>query len=533
MKDSQGPGFISEPQIQYLQQLLAEIRRGHLLVPRFQRPFVWTLEQRLELMNSIRDSIPIGTIMVWRTHRKDIATHARLGPHQLSPVPGAEGAVRQYLLDGVQRLSTLYGALYSLDRAVAAEDEESDGFAIYYDLKTGDFVTPEQETIKDHHIPLSLLLDSVGLLKFQRKLQGDDAEALVERADEIARAFREYKIPIIPISTDDLELATRTLQRVNSQGTVMSEVHMVNALTWTSSFDLLGQIVELKEEKLTRLGWRDLDDDVILKSCKATLELDLYNASVDELSSSLRKRPEVLAQSVESLARAAEFLARQCQILGPSVLPYSLQVVLLANAFRQNPSPSLKLQRLLRDWFWMTTYGELFAGITDSRLNHVIQKMRDSLQNQALIWPGATPFRRRPLPPRFDMRSARGRAIALRLAEEGPVDSQGQAFQAPTILAREGAKALIHLIPRKNLPSSELYASPANRLLARPEDATVARQLLSEGKPDKDFLQSHLISTPAHKALAQGAVERFLQLRMKTLDDLEERFIKSIKEQLA
>jgi uncharacterized protein with ParB-like and HNH nuclease domain len=157
MKESRGPTFLSEPQIQYLVQLLEEIHRGYLQAPRFHRPFVWDVGQRLELMRSIRDGIPIGTITVWRTHRADIGIHDRLGPQRVRGAQGDEGLVHQYILDGVQRLSTLYGALYPLGSSPVHEDAGAEFFSIYYNLESGDFVTAGQESIEPYHLPLSVL----------------------------------------------------------------------------------------------------------------------------------------------------------------------------------------------------------------------------------------------------------------------------------------------------------------------------------------------------------------------------------------
>ena len=535
MKETLGPSFISEPQIQYLSRLLEEIRQGLLQVPRFQRPFIWTLSQRIELLRSIRDSIPIGSIMVWRTHRTDITTHRFLGPHRLPESPSGEGHVRQYILDGVQRLSTLYGTLYPPEAVPHLDEDESEDSIIYFDLKTRDFVTPAQDSISSHHIPLTLLLDSVGLLKFQRNLKGGDADLFVERADEIARAFREYKVPVLPIATNDPEMATRTFQRINSQGTVMSEVHMVNALTWTTNFDLLARLEALKEEHLISIGWGDLDDDLIIKTCKAALELDLYDSSVEEVSKQLRNQPNVLDQSVRNLSTAATFLSNKCLVAGPGLLPYGLQIVLIADAFRQHPSPDEPHKQLLQYWFWMTTFGELFAGISSTRLSIAIDKLRETLQQRLLKWPGANPFRRRPLASRFDMRSARSRAVALIAAHRRPLDSSGNPIPAAALLAREGTKAFIHLVPRNELPpeTNRLYASPANRLLVRPEDASAIQALIYQGSPSEDFLRSHLLNSSAVQDLRNGKTGEFLWHRAQQMEHVEEEAVKILKQRLS
>ena len=38
---SESPSYVSQPQVIDLPKLLADVRAGHIQVPRFQRPFVW------------------------------------------------------------------------------------------------------------------------------------------------------------------------------------------------------------------------------------------------------------------------------------------------------------------------------------------------------------------------------------------------------------------------------------------------------------------------------------------------------------
>src|SRR5687767_11790128 len=98
------PGFDSDPFVTHLVNLLDEIGRGSLQVPRFQRPLSWDVDRQLELLRSVRSGVPCGAIMVWRSSREDLSVYQHLGPYQLPPPP--RGAPRQYILDGVQRLTT-------------------------------------------------------------------------------------------------------------------------------------------------------------------------------------------------------------------------------------------------------------------------------------------------------------------------------------------------------------------------------------------------------------------------------------------
>ena len=138
------PSYHADPHVTYLSQLLEEIREGVIQVPRFQRPFVWDWEDRLELLRSIRDGIPMGAVMVWRSSGASLDCYKTIGPHKIVQ----SGNSHQYLLDGVQRLTTLLGALSPKGEIDTDADEfvEADGqpptenYAVHYNFETSDFV---------------------------------------------------------------------------------------------------------------------------------------------------------------------------------------------------------------------------------------------------------------------------------------------------------------------------------------------------------------------------------------------------------
>ncbi len=249
----------------------------------------------------------MSAIMIWRTQLSSgITTYHIKG---LPKAPETPSVLHQYLLDGVQRLTTLYDALFPKSFADAEDEAAVDAEAeeAVFDLESNDFRYVPHDEISESVVPLSILLDSVKLLKFQRGLS---SEAAIERCDELASAFRDYKVAVIPIVTDDLEMVTRTFQRVNSQGSVMGEMHMVHALTWSKAFSLLDGLDEYKQKHLAPVGWLDVDDDRVLAVCKVRLDLDIYKTEPDQLSRALRERPALLEEAVKALAAAAQFLPR-------------------------------------------------------------------------------------------------------------------------------------------------------------------------------------------------------------------------------
>lgn len=71
------PSFFGEPRMPKREasfsRLLAEIRAGEVLIPRFERPFVSTSNQRLQLLERcFYRGYPIGAILVWRTQKHQL-----------------------------------------------------------------------------------------------------------------------------------------------------------------------------------------------------------------------------------------------------------------------------------------------------------------------------------------------------------------------------------------------------------------------------------------------------------------------------
>lgn len=523
------PSYHADPHVTYLSQLLDDLRAGVIQVPKFQRPLVWHWDDRLELLRSIRDGIPMGAVMVWRSTGPRLECYQNLGPHVIN----RSDVSPQYLLDGVQRLSTLLGALspvgdIDVDAAEFMESDDeppTENFAVHYDFETGDFLR-EQDISSARTkptLPMNLMLDSVGMLRFQRRLHGPDeeVEAMVRASENLSAAFREYKLPVIPIVTDDVEMATRTFQRLNSQGKRMSEAHMIHALSWGTDFNLNTRIHEVKVAELTELGWADLDDDVLLKACKIALGFGVYSKNADDIGTAFKKRPDVVADVGIACGKAVKFLVERCGISRLDLLPYAFHLILLTDAFHARNAISESQANNLRSWFWATTYGEYFAGMSGDRIEKARKDLANGLDHNRWELTHFDPFEVKPLNRKFDFRSVRAKAFALRLSEAA--GGSGSSPDASELLREYGRECLLQVLPRTN-PETAIYSSYANRFLIDPKRGSEFRDKILSGNLSSVEMSDLLLDEEMMGPLLRGDHKEFLRLRIEKIANAEKKF---------
>lgn len=523
------PSYHADPHVTYLSQLLEDIKVGMIQVPKFQRPLVWQWEDRLELLRSIRDGIPMGAVMVWRSTGPRLECYQHLGQHVIdrSDLPP------QYLLDGVQRLTTLLGALSSVSEIDEDADEfiefdnqpPTENFLVHFDFETNDFI--REQDIKPSRqnltLPMNLLLNSVGMLKFQRKLTGpdDEIDEIIHTCDKLSAAFREYKLPVIPIVTGDVEMATRTFQRLNSRGQRMSEAHMIHALSWGSDFDLNAAIHDVKVAELTDFGWEDLDGDVLLKACKIALGFGVYSKSADDIGAAFKNRKVVVSEVGKACGKAVGFLVEKCGISRLDLLPYAFQLILLTEAFRIRPDlTTYQIERLI-SWFWTTTYGEYFAGMSGDRVEKARKDLLYGLDHDHWELTPFDPFEVRALNRKFDFRSVRAKAFAVRLL--GIMNSVRSTEEEIALLGHYGRECVVQLLPRSN-PKKSIYSSYASRFLINPKLATTFRDRLLCGQLTAEEMDGMLIDQAMLSALGNDDHEKFLELRGEKIASVEKTF---------
>ncbi|UVY85738.1 DUF262 domain-containing protein [Brachybacterium sp. NBEC-018] len=368
-----------EPRSQYLNFVLRQIDQTKLRIPQFQRHFVWVSGDVLALLDSIKLGYPIGSILTWKLEPGDeYFSGFRTGTF---PEVKPELSTFEVILDGAQRLSTLYGTLKN-----PAEEPLYD---VLYNLRDEVFQYPRKGKLSDSEssgawlLPMSALLDSRRFLECQSRInQLEDSAELIDRALDLYSTFQEYQIPIISLSDASLNEVVEVFRRVNSSGTPLSAVDFTRALTWRSNFDLeptFGGLIE----KFSDSALEGLSEEFLVRCLAVTAGLGVDAREIVELKDysgrSAGLKAEVDDMSV-ALSRMEEFLegigARMI-----SEVPYEIQRILIYSVFLLEPEVSAEH---LRRWLWTSTFAEEYQSKPDSFTTRMIRFIRERQLSQAL-----------------------------------------------------------------------------------------------------------------------------------------------------
>jgi hypothetical protein len=470
------PFYERQPYIQPLYQLLKEVMTGEIEVPRFQREGTeetWSTAQRAELLDSVYQGFPIGTVLLWST-TKMIQTKREVGGFVIPKRSLKEARPRRLLLDGHQRLSTLVMILgpgllseineerknsglepiINLNSHIAHEEDWH--YVILTDEKDKDSVIDESNfsstlVLADDiiNVPLNIILDRPSINKWIREREGL-GDIHTRTIDGLRDRLREYPIPIAVLGTEDLDQATTSFKRINSAGTTMSWVAMVSALSYSDKFDLQEKLAALHSELLEPSGWNEAEDSDILRVCAGFVDKGHpAKIKVEELANALKDIPGLVDRAVHATANAIRLL-RECEVYGPASLPYSWQLITMAiqleSEFADRELSQDQVKQVVK-WFWLTTYGQVFQGVNSAVYDRSSKALINMLRGNSWQAMERDASRHVTEVERFDFRTARSKACALTMARlQDDHDGVKDTYRARLAL-REGASSMKVLKP--------------------------------------------------------------------------------------
>jgi hypothetical protein len=410
-----------------LKDILREVDSGKLQLPDFQRDYVWNDEDIRSLIASIAKGFPVGALLTLET-----GGEVNFKPRLLEGVPAKEVKPAELLLDGQQRMTSLFQAMYS--RApVQTKTPQNKRIERYYfiDIKKAvtlgadffeaivavpqdgivrsDFgrkvdidLSTEDKHFEQDMFPLNRIFDSHHWIydwQDHAKSHGRDVYDL-ERAffHHVVDVVDHYKMPIIRLDkTNTREAICLVFEKVNVGGQKLDAFELVTAVYAAQRFDLRQDwngsdkppspgrkrrmIGNPPRDVLTRLASTDfLQACTLLHTRRCRLDAEAGGKSGKDLPQVTCRRGALLALPLDAyrahadavqsgFVETARFLNAQ-KIIWVKDIPYPPLLVALASVFAimGKEAKTARAEGQLEQWFWSVALGELYGSATESRL---------------------------------------------------------------------------------------------------------------------------------------------------------------------
>lgn len=518
-----------QPSVDRIDDLAKRILNGDIYLPKFQREFIWERQQVLDLLDSVARNYPIGSILLWQS-KQELRSESKIADLEIL-LPKPDYPVN-YLLDGQQRLSSICGALYWKGGDVSSP------WNVAYDLKMKMFLhleTSDEPAL--HLIRLNKLANASAFFLQVASLDAAKETTLAANARELFDRFKDYKVATVTLGDMPLADVAPIFERINSTGTRLTIVDLMRAATWSPDFDLVDSIDSIRQS-LEAKSFEGIERKAILRNVSAAIGGGFTAESIDDLRKS---KPEDLKVAVSltegSYKLAVDFLSTHIKAPSSSVVPYSNQIVVLAEVLRRLPMPDAKQWKEIEKWFWRTGISGYFSGWNSGM-------MATDLAAVAVFADGKTPgieieiqkpnsqlWAMRP----FRLNNAHSKILALILAYQMPRDFlTGQAIDVDKALAWQNSKEFHHFFPQAFLKSAGVTASKAssqanmvflssasNKAISDRAPSEYVQELIkAHGAQARQWLATNLVDDAAIACALKDDFDGFLQARARTIDQV-------------
>lgn len=380
-----------------IEQLLSLMDQCKIVLPEFQRNFVWLPRDIDLLLTSLIQDFPAGSLLFQRI--------GGAGELAWRPAAGVEknGGSPDYLvLDGQQRLTSLSLALngrgdhlFFMDLNLVEQDDLENG--VYF-LRRGEArrkgVLDRETQFARHTYPLwAVVGEHEDEWWFQEyadyHARDGNRDELRDRAKRLQHEFvkplKNYSFPIVELPAEtSLEAVCQVFETLNKTGMKLTVFDLLTAKFWPSNVNLRALLDEARAE-YPLLG----EDEFGVEATFLLQAVSLLRTGLCKRGDLLKLSPEGFEEDWRVVCRAASaalsVLKGECGVLTRSWLPYvSLFPSLFAIADRvlrhEGPHVGAAWEKV-KQWFWCSCFGQRYEGppntLNATDLRQVVQWIDD------------------------------------------------------------------------------------------------------------------------------------------------------------
>ena len=356
-----------------ISKLLDQVESNAIVLPEFQREFVWKDSQAKELMDSLVREYPIGGLLVWSTESPpEIKNDA---------IDEEKQALFQVLLDGQQRLTVLYMLLKDdYPPYYTPEEIKNDPRNLYFNVRNGEFhfenkmVREGSEWVKVVDV-FSGDVTPISIAK-ENKQDADDFEELAELYEEQLGKLRKIETLDIPLEalpkSANVHQAIELFDKINSQGTHLSDAELALA-HMSAQWPHIRRHMKAKQNQLADRGF-NFNLNFYVKTMIGTItETMTYENVYDIRRDRLEREWEMLAEEDGIFDYVVNVLENDAHIPSSEYINTRDVLIPFIVFLRQRDKQISHEEKVgfLR-WIYAAMMWSRYSGSADSRVEHDI-----------------------------------------------------------------------------------------------------------------------------------------------------------------
>lgn len=364
-----------EPQSVTFSILINDIDKGVIKIPQFQRDFVWSLEQSAKLIDSIIKGYPIGTFILWESDEV-LRSVRNIGGANLPATP--LGSMVQYVLDGQQRMTSLYASLKGLK--ISRDNKVEDFSEIYIDL-----VADEDNSIILTNVEGRNSLEVISLkdlINGGLSVLAAYPQNLHQKLEDYKERLTTYRFSTILMRGASIDVATEVFTRLNVGGKSLTVFEIMVAKTYDATLDFdLSEKYDEVIEKLEQVGYETISDSTILQTISILLVGECARKNILKLDKS--SFISMWPKAIDAIEKAVEYFRNYYRIPVSKILPYNALIVPFSYFFYHHPiKPVNDMKLYLDDFFWRTSLTERYSSGVETKLAQDIKRIDLILNNK-------------------------------------------------------------------------------------------------------------------------------------------------------
>ena len=357
-------------------ELILEIQKGIIKIPKFQREFVWSIDKTVKLLDSILKGYPIGTFILWQTSER-INDIKNVGNINIPDAP--EGVKVEYVLDGQQRIISLFAAYRGANIQKTGEKKVTDYSNIFVNLDQSIDVNDEQiitaEPVGEKYLSLHDVLNFS--YSKSRELSDRFNEEELDTIESYLIAFNTYEFSTVLLRKEDIDSAIEVFTRINTGGQTLTLFEIMSAKTYDEQkkFDMQVKWNRFIKE-LEEIKYGGVSSTVILsvlslvlsrtKECKRKTILSLDKNSIIECWDA----------AISAIKYSIDYFRTAYKIPVSRLLPYDALLIPFAYFFYlRNDNPDANQRKFLEEFFWRMSLSFRYSSASESKLAQDIKRI--------------------------------------------------------------------------------------------------------------------------------------------------------------